>query len=1667
MPLTGSRDEARNLSVTVGRMLHNGAFRADELLQASGGIETWIGTAISTNTRVVIKAVGSGRVPRSIQQRIVHEAEILRTISSSHLVRLLHLGREGSLFYLVTEYAEGLSLEKRLRERPLSIHESLAVARCLLGGLRDVHAHGVIHGDVKPSNAIVNAGAPITRATLIDFGLAHDALLDGVRFERTAGTARYMSPERAGLLGSDVDERSDLYSVGVVLFECVTGRPPFCGSTIGEVLRHHLTSEPPDLRTIDGAVPQALNDIVQRLLRKDPRDRYQSAEGALHDVERVIEAMARGDSNPRVVVGSQDRRRMLTEPTFVGRAMELESLQRHFQQAAAGHGGLVLLEGESGGGKTRALGELGTRCAHGMTRTLRGKGVADVGQRPFQVLVGVAEDIAAIARGEPSFLGEIRQHVVHQEDVLGAAIPELREFFDGAGPSSSPEAFGEVRAITALVSLLASLGHAERPALVLLDDCQWADASTYMLLRYWARYCARANDPVHVLVVAAFRSEEIDSAHALRQIDAPIVELRPLPANETEQLVSSMAGELPKAALEVITRLGEGSPFMAAAILRGLVESGALRSDGDGWSCDRGALEAASSSRRAAAFLARRFSILPPKTLTLLSVGAVLGREFDVDLAMTLSKLSPEDSLTAIDEARRRHLIWMRPHGARAVFFHDKLRETLLRELSTDEHRRLHLEAALRLETSNPSTTYDIAYHFDAAGAPERALPYALRGGDQARAGHALEIAEQQYRIAMRGAKADDRKTRFCIAEGLGDILMLRGRYEPAKEQFLAAEELADGNDALARLAGKLGELAFKQGNVAEASTAIERGLVMMGRIVPRSSVAMAMFCVWEIFVQMLHTLLPRLFLGRLPMTASAQDMRALPLYSRLAYAYWFERGKVACLWTHLRGMNLAERYPPTKELAQSYSEHSPVMTTVVMFARGIRYAERSFAIRTQLGDEWGQGQARSFHGIALYSASRFEECVEKLNEALPLLERTGDRWEVHTAQWHIAYCYYRLGRLREALEIARQVRETGAEIGDAHAEAISLSVWSKASGGNIPQALVEQDLGRVGKGDAHTSAETLQADAIRLLREGSAVRAAIQLERAHQIVEKAGLRQEYVTPILPWMASALRVELETMPLYDPALRKEKLQRALSWSHRAVRAARAYQNNLPHALREHGLLLAMAGRHDAAREALSGSITVAERFQMKHELSCTLLARGRVASVMGWQTADEDLARGTEIQRAIESELTVEVPSRPSIVTLSLVDRFEALLQSGRDLAGALSREAVFQALREAGTNLLRADQATLIEIIPHDDRMEFYSADRVTFSATVVKRALSERRPVTLVDAHAGPSDSIVLSGSRSVLCVPIFRRGTPAACLYVVHSQIGQLFGALEERLAEFIAALGGAALESAESFSREQALSEERARLYGEAQSAVRAREEFLSIASHELRTPLTPLLLQLESLERVIEQRGSPEKRVIDKVRVMNRQTQRLAQLINNLLDVSRISAGRLDLNPESLSAAELVNDVVERFGSEASAAGSSIRVHVAEDTTAQWDRLRIEQVLSNLLSNAIKYGNGGTIDIHVGRLRDHVLISVRDRGVGINPTELPRLFRRFERARNVQNYGGLGLGLYISRQIVDAHGGTIDVGNVSDGGAIFTVDLPLQARKERPSSTASAHGTANA
>jgi signal transduction histidine kinase/DNA-binding NarL/FixJ family response regulator len=314
------------------------------------------------------------------------------------------------------------------------------------------------------------------------------------------------------------------------------------------------------------------------------------------------------------------------------------------------------------------------------------------------------------------------------------------------------------------------------------------------------------------------------------------------------------------------------------------------------------------------------------------------------------------------------------------------------------------------------------------------------------------------------------------------------------------------------------------------------------------------------------------------------------------------------------------------------------------------------------------------------------------------------------------------------------------------------------------------------------------------------------------------------------------------------------------------------------------------------------------------------------------------------------------------------------------------------------------------------------------------------QRITVGLAFAEPGILEQVLRSG------VPWVRPDSGALAVPMMSGD--RCTGVLAFTLAPERAHFSQADLLLGEDLGHRAALALANASLYRQANAAVALREEFLSIASHELRTPLSTLQMQVQILQLKLGEEVAPTRdELLKRLASCASQTARVSRLVDTLLDVTLIASGQISLRREQLDLRRLVRDTVDRLRSESSSSATLLFDQGAELLTSG-DRLRLEQVVTNLITNGVKYGNGKAVQVTLNADRGHAFLSVRDDGIGIAPPDLDRIFGRFERAASSRHYSGLGLGLYVTRQIVEAHGGTIRVESEPGVGSVFTVTLPL-------------------
>lgn len=831
-----------------------------------------------TGEMVAIKTV---RVPeQSLLASIRREISALRQIRHPGVVRIVSDGVSAGLPWYAMELLHGATLRSYLEERPWSSGSTLYVdplvltavevrgpewasapppanvpdrattltlLRRLCAPLSFLHGAGLVHRDLKPENVFIQEDG---RPVLVDLGIAGRFSGAHGREELEAtgflmGTIPYMAPEQ--IRGEPVDARADLYALGCILYECLTGTPPFRGTREG-ILSQHLYEPalPPSLQQPE--IPAALDRLVLSLLEKRPQDRP----GYADDVAAALGALG-AEGEPESTPRGQP---YVYRSELIGRDHTLAAIAPMLDRLVEERsGGLLLLRGESGVGKTRLALEISRRAI------ARGAAVI-TGQCDALTAAGV--DDRAVVAGAP--LHPLRPLLVTVVDrcreggvaetarLLGPRLKVLRSYEPGLAdvpgyddapePAPLPPEAARTRVITALRTTMFLLAET-RPVVLLLDDLQWADALTLRALHALAEGGIAAHG---LLVVGTQRAEEPrPELDALGQTSGvTVLTLDRLDVDSVGAIVSGMLAlrEPPRALIEALASHSEGNPFFVAEYLRAAIGEGMLTRDRAGaWRLvERGLSAAAMASAlripgTLAELMERRLQDVGALGQELVAWGAVLGREFDSDLFLSGSGTDDPMVADALQTLRSRHIIEDTDSG-RLRFVHDKIREVAYGRIEVEHRRGLHRRAAELIQSrypGQPSMLAILANHYARADVPGRASVYFGRAGDHAFDSHANEDAIAHYRAAMAEAERalaaepdaiEPDRALPILGERLGDVLALVGRHEEARGAFFdALERLPAGGEGAREQAIGRARLQRKAAKTWEARHSFDQAL--------------------------------------------------------------------------------------------------------------------------------------------------------------------------------------------------------------------------------------------------------------------------------------------------------------------------------------------------------------------------------------------------------------------------------------------------------------------------------------------------------------------------------------------------------------------------------------------------------------------------------------------------------------------------------------------------------------------------------------------------------------------------------------------------------------------------------------------------------------------------
>jgi tetratricopeptide (TPR) repeat protein len=785
-----SRDDLPSGAIAPGAVLHR-RYRLDSEIGRGGMGIVYKAFDLELQRPVAVKVLTE--TTSESRERLMREARAAAALNHPHIISVHDVGEENGTPFFVMELVSGQSLAKQL---PIELPRIVQIASQICTALDHAHSNNIVHRDLKPDNVLMSSSA----VKLADLGLALPGY--GTRISRTGlilGTAAYMAPEQA--LGQQVDGRTDLYALGVLLYELVTGRLPFSGDTPLAVVSQHVHAPVVPPRVFRPNLPRKLESIILRLMEKNPADRFATAgETAAALAECLASPDLSDESGAAATVAILDA---LSRGRLVGRVTELAETRELWRRAREGHGHAVLLSGEPGAGKTRLAREVMIQAA----------------VDGAVVLTGGCYEYEATTPYLP-FVEAFRRWVREQNDdatmvdVLGDAAPQIAklapELEARLGPfplrHELPAHEERLLLFDAVATIFSNLAK-DRGLLFFVDDLHWSDRGTLWLLAHLLRQMRDQR----VLIVACYRETELDRTHPLagalvdwnRERLTTRITLRRFDANETSDQLSALLGERVSSEFGyAVHRETEGNPFFVEEVLKALIEQGSVRRESGRWNrCKVGELLIPQSVKEA---IGSRLNRVSEQANDVLRAAAVLGKTFSFEELKAANRNSSEDALLdALDESVGAQLITA-GHDERFTFTHDKIREVLYEELNPIRRRRLHRDAAEGLErhcAPDGCSVERLAYHYIHAGNYERGLDYARRAAHEAERVFAFDEAISAYSRALECAEAlglvDEQ---VAQEEAIGKVYMLHGETIAAGQHFERALVLTSDPGVRTRL---------------------------------------------------------------------------------------------------------------------------------------------------------------------------------------------------------------------------------------------------------------------------------------------------------------------------------------------------------------------------------------------------------------------------------------------------------------------------------------------------------------------------------------------------------------------------------------------------------------------------------------------------------------------------------------------------------------------------------------------------------------------------------------------------------------------------------------------------------------------------------------------------
>ena len=1697
---------------------------------------------------VLIKLLKKEYVTAEDIESLEHEFIITEGIANNGVLKVLKVIKDGKSAGLIMEEFSGEALQTLFLKQSLSMWQFLEIAAKIVEALKQIHDRGVLHRNIHPLNVLVNLEKNDVKITNFRSAVFFNEVKEESRNKCWPEEfLPYMSPEQSRRLESREDFRSDLYSLGIIFYRILAGRLPFEAENPVETIYSHIAKKPVPLFETDKIIPRVISDIIEKLLKKKPEDRYQTAEGLKADIEKCRMLLKMSGGNGRIEafpLAQEDVSDELKIPQkLYGREKELRALQESFEAAGKGSLEFVVLSGYSGIGKSALVHEFmrtarknGGQCAYGKFDQYKRN-------TPYSALLKALSFIIkrTLAESEEEILSlkdRILKCLKGNAQLMIDMIPEV-ERITGNQPAVSklPPREAQIRFDTTLLDFIQLFATRSQPLVLFLDDLQWSEAASLKLLEHLAADVGRG----YILLIAAYTDNEAENVHLLKLTLANIkkslnqlkeIQLGPIESWHINTLLSSALHSAPDITMPLAKICHEktrGNPFFLIQFLYSLKDEGALWFDRDQkrWVWNENEINQKSVMDNVIEVMIKKIGKLPMETIEVLRAAACINNSFDAPTLSIILEKSLESIKRDLYKAVEEGVLIL--NADEYWFVHDRIQQASYSFLDPETERIIHLKIGRLLLENTPESEledklFEIADHLNCAielitSKEDKQILVHLnfKAGERTKVASAYDRALEYFQFALRLLEKN------CWKENYRSTLELyieaaQAAYACTRYDLmetLAKQAIDNSEDVLdkARAYEVMIEAYTMKNDLRKAVDTGSYVLSLLGVRLPRNPNILHVIAG---YLKTRHMLRGKTFediiqLGPLKEPKKLMAVRILNSVGVAAYSRSF---CMVALITFI-ATNLCIKYGNTQESLVAYSAYGYILYSMMGKAdEGYKFGMLAMEFLKKFPQHRFESKVTLlFNLIMRHGMEPLKKTLDDFPSSYLSGFASGDLLSAgNNILQYLQYSFYCGRELTQIIKEAEQ--HWNALLKTGHISAINVvrgtmqTVLNLKGDNAEPCRLVGTYYDRdkmvmsIKGANDRTNMFNLYLNEMILL---------YYLGRQEEALENISLTEEYQdgacgTFSIPQMKfyKALILIANYRVMHKRKYAKKGINQSIRDFQKLVkRSPENISNKLYLLLAEKARIIGNSimaeGYYSKSIELAAVNGFVQEEALAKELAAAFYMEQGRNNWAKKYLTdACKTYARWgahAKVQHLIQKYpdmlLELRIQQDNPFLTKKDADSVKgvsdsldllSIIKSSQAISNAIVPEELLKLLMNILLENAGAERAVLM--VKKDGKF-FVTAEgtledtRVDVHQRVSVESCSSV-PVKLIHYVERTGEKVVLQQDenselfegnelgetklpKSALCMPMKANGELIGILYLENNLITGAFTADRLQVLQLLSSQIAISLEKAYLYRDMEKIIEERTselnnknaeltRINEQLELANQAKSQFVANISHEIRTPLHGIMGMGALLQKRIK--GKAEKECVELIQTS---AETLLEIINDILDVSKIDANKLELEERSFSISKLLKDVCIPLTHVAMKKNIKLRLELHNDMPDCYigDPLRISQIINNLLSNAVKFTDRGEVGIKTRMLstsgsRAEVEFTVWDTGIGISTDKLDSIFESFSQADSSisRRYGGTGLGLTITKKLVEHMGGNIKVDSIEGTGSVFKCTLPL-------------------